>query len=622
MRLAHDVGICVLLCLTNVNWAIRPAGADSTVSNQPERRAIIIGGNCEDPDKSENSFLAPMIYETSSLKTAGWRVYPLYGGSRERCTTAGQSSRCQAPDNINSWTRPADCCGSKGTPRDEHWVGDNLAKAAEMEPDKLPKSGKEEFFSALDQATTMPEGSELLISIQTHGAPRLGKKAHWVCLADEGALSVDDPYFLARLSKLKNSGIRVAITDGSCFSGDSAEVLGKYGCVITAQTSNRVAAGSLISDVLGEITGGMGYIPNASLDDVYSGVLNENLSLGVLEEPQISGFHPLYSLNENSARFITDHSYLLDYPDAITWDKQVDLDRGLACRTPEQNLTELQALLRSVPMVLRETAFSMLGQEFITTSIIQDAIETSRKLKKLDDDFAVLQTREKGLVETLSAPTPFHIDLSDALRPERAIIERAIADTINESLKARGDTGAPFKQGSITMQQIAALGGGSISLRASFYKLYCQKVLYFMVLNGFRSKSSTDMVLDDLANSVFRAVNASVSAMNLRDSKPYLETVSKVNDFQNKTKSERDVLSGQLHKDLSLLNLQTYIQFKKLHSRLPEALQQCVDFKVTPKSPENPKSLYPAYTPSGYRSEDPATLPVVEYAPTPTPINK
>lgn len=70
----------------------------------------------------------------------------------------------------------------------------------------------------LDEALNLPSGSQLLTVIESHSRINFGK--YEVC-AQKGAFSLDDSRILEKLGKLKERGIRLAFSDGDCYSGAS-----------------------------------------------------------------------------------------------------------------------------------------------------------------------------------------------------------------------------------------------------------------------------------------------------------------------------------------------------------------------------------------------------------------
>jgi hypothetical protein len=81
-------------------------------------------------------------------------------------------------------------------------------------------------------------GDQVMLQIFTHGHPNSGEISHKLNIDGENNLDLIVPL----RQKLEDAGIRVAILDGSCFSGNSLALGGPNTCVISSQSRAFEAA--------------------------------------------------------------------------------------------------------------------------------------------------------------------------------------------------------------------------------------------------------------------------------------------------------------------------------------------------------------------------------------------
>lgn len=173
----------------------------TNVASAESRYAILTGGNCnkEGAEALQNIMKSDMNHLGIALRRHAWTVDIQYSS-------------------------------------DPSGVAPAVAQGA------LPgKSSKKELLDSLDRiiAAQPQKGSELLLAFMTHGSPAEGPgSAHAICMNDGSHLSMDDPDLSSRLQRLKTLGVRLGVTDSSCFGGGS-RILEKYGaCVISSQSEN------------------------------------------------------------------------------------------------------------------------------------------------------------------------------------------------------------------------------------------------------------------------------------------------------------------------------------------------------------------------------------------------
>jgi len=188
----------------------------------PVRQAILFGGNCEDPAKAKNDFLEPMSRLARNLKKKGWEVKPIFG------------------------ERPkGECELSISDPKCAFWDISSLATAVGKTPKDIPEATSSNMLRMLDEAyDQIPSGGELLFVINTHGSQENLAEGvpHKICTADPAGpgnweaykYDINSPDFLQRLRKLKDKGVKITITDDSCYGGGSIIPLSPFGCVLSA----------------------------------------------------------------------------------------------------------------------------------------------------------------------------------------------------------------------------------------------------------------------------------------------------------------------------------------------------------------------------------------------------
>jgi hypothetical protein len=232
-----------------------------THSNQWE--AIVFGG-VDAAKAPENSFQKSFIRVSSALSQNGWIVQPLFGNE----------GNCRG-------------CGST-------WDIDPIAAAANLLPSQVPKASKRELLNKLDAAIAhLRSGDQLLVAIDTHGMaayegpidttrlsvfdekdPHSIKENQLDSTGNQiGTMLVDDPDLIARYQTLKDKGVKLAFGSDSCFSGPTAKVLGKFGCVVTQTSGKKYGLGSPVSDSLVDLmTASPGAIASVALEQ--NGSLN------------------------------------------------------------------------------------------------------------------------------------------------------------------------------------------------------------------------------------------------------------------------------------------------------------------------------------------------------------
>lgn len=112
--------------------------------------------------------------------------------------------------------------------------------------DHASEGTRQGLLFELDSAiSVLGSGDSLLIAFLTHGEPAgYGNlPAHGIAIEKDHQLAwmpISDPELNRLLETAKKKGIKIGITDFSCFSGDSVSLLSQYGCVLSSAPSDRV----------------------------------------------------------------------------------------------------------------------------------------------------------------------------------------------------------------------------------------------------------------------------------------------------------------------------------------------------------------------------------------------
>ena len=91
----------------------------------------------------------------------------------------------------------------------------------------------------------LKKGDQLLIAIATHGS----RYPHSICLGDNSTIGMAE--FIPYIQTLVKRGVKIAFTDASCYSGNSANLLGDYGaCVLTEGNPNTTGDGDSFTGII------------------------------------------------------------------------------------------------------------------------------------------------------------------------------------------------------------------------------------------------------------------------------------------------------------------------------------------------------------------------------------
>jgi hypothetical protein len=557
----------------------------------PQRQAILFGGNCDAPARHPtypgNMFLKDVTNEAVALKNRKWDVTPLFGGPLERCTLSSTTPRCQVKEGQ---TPPAECCAEGMTPNDPTWSTHTLSAALSIP--SVEEGSKTALFNALDQAAKLPAGSELLLSIDTHGGPRTAEGSHDLCLSDGTTMRVDDPGLLQRLAKIKAANIQLGFIDASCFDGDSKRVLSTYGCVVTSQTSNRVSWGGGAIDALNDILSDPTKAP-LSLETVFLRDLARNAKNPSKYEPQITGYSHMEHFDDIAARLIVDSVGDLGIIDNIkTWDDQADRFDGISCHEPEADFASLSRFLTSIQSEL--SAFELWKTlskeegwtEKSPTELLNEIRREEAALRKARMKMQNLSDRRDAL-ENKVQTHDFRLQFDSSFKGDEPKIVQAFSAVLNTS-----SAQTPFSYGKIDKAQMNLLtnSGSTIPIRDSNYTGFASRVLAQLKKDGFASSESDADLTKNLAHLISQSVNQTVRSENTQE---ITADTAQINALTQQLKSS-DAPADALQASISKLQLFEYLKLRQAsrgaaterdplnpESPAPGPIRSCSDFKLT-----------------------------------------
>ena len=126
-----------------------------------------------------------------------------------------------------------------------------------------------DLLAQLDQeiAKKLPAGSQVMIFLDTHGAPNGSQEYTHSIGLDDGIMSLDK--IQSRLQKLASQGVNIALMDMSCFSSstqkftDTSPALKKHLCVVSGDSVNLTSIAQFNEAMIKNIG------PEKSIEDVY-----------------------------------------------------------------------------------------------------------------------------------------------------------------------------------------------------------------------------------------------------------------------------------------------------------------------------------------------------------------
>jgi|GEM_PF-5177075 len=269
------------------------------------REAIIIGGGCEDRF-STNKFIPIMEKLEEGFKKNDWKTTILSGA----------------------------------------WGAKN-------------KLTKKNLLEVLDKALADKSfriGSQLFLSINSHGLPNTSGGSHQICLGFDDnerpiLLSLGDPDLTSRLARLKQKGIKLGFSDMSCFGGQTARDLASFGCVVTSQGSDLSANTYGVSGALSEALNSSDGIKNYSMESLYVDTLLKGHTYQIKDNkfppmPQTPNFSALIDDQKDLA-------LLSIFPE----ERDFKTDFSLSCNILDDYLKEIDELYSDVTNI---TAFNEL----------------------------------------------------------------------------------------------------------------------------------------------------------------------------------------------------------------------------------------------------------------------
>lgn len=282
-------------------------------------------------------------------------------------------------------------------------------------------SSKALLLQKLDQAVISAEKGELkqlLIGTLTHGRPSTQDHAHSFCIGGdekEKWMEANDRDFIAKLERLKNLGVNIGIIDGSCFSGGSLKPLKKYGCIISAQSSNRPTWGSGPFEAINRSP----KKNELSLSDVWrDNLINDSYAnAGYMTMPSNSEQDNIQNVQDDITKILLN----------VSWTKSAERKQVESCQNNAEltakHLDELLESFKKISANMLETDYSnFMGEQTdypktfqnLKNIISEDLLTMQKKIetaKSLGDEIMNIDKKEtkeqksisEGFMKNLSA---------------------------------------------------------------------------------------------------------------------------------------------------------------------------------------------------------------------------
>ena len=206
--------------------------------------ALIFGGGCE---TKHNLFKDQIVSSANGLAKHGWQVSVDYDGTKDPIVDA-----------------------------------DNLSKDVELSDAR--KTTILEHLNQIKQQSEAGEIDQLLVNIKTHGS----EYPHQVCIEGE-LLYVDSLQKV--LKQIFDNGVKVAVVDNSCFSGNTVDTFPREFCNISTQQDGFTGiAGGGVWDVgvIADLQNAkVGALKGKSIEDLYIPHLSKSDNYNL---PEISSF--------------------------------------------------------------------------------------------------------------------------------------------------------------------------------------------------------------------------------------------------------------------------------------------------------------------------------------------
>jgi hypothetical protein len=116
----------------------------------------------------------------------------------------------------------------------------------------------------------LKSGDSLMIAIGTHGRPRSGEDTHGIDTTD-GSISLDKINQIKELAEAQ--GVKLAVMDMSCYSGNTQQIASDKTCVISASDGSTVGYNSTGSSLFGNLNKGQ------SLESAFLNMRNDPNSI-------------------------------------------------------------------------------------------------------------------------------------------------------------------------------------------------------------------------------------------------------------------------------------------------------------------------------------------------------
>lgn len=188
--------------------------ASSVTFAQAKKEALVIGAGGEPPEADGTIFDSTYVGLMTNLNAGKWQTSSYFDG--------GHATSAQIADSMTNYSNKS--------------FG---AKEAQAEIDGYIKR---------IESGDLKKGDQLLVSVMTHGWQKTEKESTHLISTTDGTMSLDGLEKLRDIAEAK--GVKLAIMDLSCYSGNTLKLATAKTCVISLATDDNVGYPVKSADVV------------------------------------------------------------------------------------------------------------------------------------------------------------------------------------------------------------------------------------------------------------------------------------------------------------------------------------------------------------------------------------